>query len=133
MLNNITDWLAQHNTLLYWFGIISLFMFILSLLFLPWLLNKIPVDYFMHKEEQHKVRLLSPMNLIRNLLGLLILLAGIFMLILPGQGILSILVGLTIMNFPGKYALERWVVSRQGVLDSINWIRKKGGNPPLQI
>lgn len=133
MLNNITDWLEQHQTLLYWFGISSLFMFLLSLLFLPWLLNKIPADYFMHKEEQRKFKPLSPMNIIRNLLGLLVLLSGILMLVLPGQGILGILLGLTLMNFPGKYTLERWVITRKGVLESINWLRKKGGQPPLQV
>lgn len=133
MLNNITDWLAQHHTLLYWFGITSFFMFVLSLLLLPWLLNKIPADYFMHKEEKHKFNPFSPINIIRNLLGLCILISGVFMLILPGQGILGILLGLTLMNFPGKYSIERWVVTRKGVLESINWIRKKGGQPPLQV
>lgn len=133
MLNNITHWLHQHETLLYWIGIISLLMFVFSLLLLPWLINKIPADHFEHADEPDSVKLLSPINLLRNLTGLVVLVAGVGMLILPGQGILCILLGLAIMNFPGKYSLERWVITRKGVLESINWIREKGGNPPLQI
>ncbi len=133
MLNNITSWLMQHETLLYWSGIISLLLFVASLLLLPWLINKIPVDYFMHQAKEHKVNLLNPITILRNLLGLIVLAAGVAMLILPGQGILCILIGLTIMHFPGKYALERWVITRKGVLDSMNWIREKSGKPPLQV
>lgn len=132
MLNNITDWLTQHDTLLYWSGIISLLMFLLSLLLLPWLVNKIPTDYFTYKKDP-AVKLIHPVNIVRNLLGLVVLLAGVAMLLLPGQGILCILLGLTIMNFPGKYSLERWVVTRKGVLESLNWIRAKGGQAPLQV
>lgn len=133
MLNNITDWLVQHDTLLYWIGIISLLMFVFSLLLLPVLINKIPSDYFSHRQQGHAVDLLKPKTILRNLLGLMVLLAGLAMLVLPGQGILCILLGLTIMSFPGKYALERWVVTRKGVLESLNWIREKAGKPPLEV
>jgi hypothetical protein len=133
MLNNITDWLHQHDAFLYWFGIISVFMFVFSLLLLPWLVNKMPADYFKPTEDPQRVNLLSPITILRNLAGLLVLVAGIGMLILPGQGILCILIGLAIMDFPGKYSLVRWVVTRKGVLDSLNWIRDKGGKPPLEV
>lgn len=133
MLDNITDWFTQHATPLYWLGIISLFMFVFSLLLLPWLINKIPVDYFNHQQHRQPVNLLKPSNMLRNLIGLVVLLAGLAMLVLPGQGVLCILLGLMIMNFPGKYALEHWVITRKGVLESLNWIRAKGGQPPLNI
>lgn len=133
MLNNITDWLMQHDTLLYWIGIISLLMFVFSLLLLPILINKIPANYFKPNEREHNVDLLKPRNILRNFIGLIVLLAGVAMLVLPGQGILCILLGLTIMNFPGKYTLERWIVTRKGVLESLNWLREKGGNPPLDV
>ncbi|WP_298609485.1 PGPGW domain-containing protein [uncultured Thiothrix sp.] len=133
MLDNITDWLIQHDTLLYWIGSISLLMFVLSLLLLPILINKIPVDYFTQTGTKHKVKLLSPITMVRNLLGLLMLLAGVAMLVLPGQGVLTMLIGLTIMNFPGKYSLERWVVTRKGVLEALNWIRAKSGVALLRI
>lgn len=59
--------------------------------------------------------------------------AGILMLALPGQGLLTIIIGLVLMDFPGKYYAERWVISRHSILLSINWIRKKADKPALVI
>lgn len=59
------------------------------------------------------------------------LLFGALMLVLPGQGILTILISITLLDFHGKFRLQRWVVSRPGVLDSINWLRKRRGRDPL--
>lgn len=68
----------------------------------------------------------------RNLLGLPVVIAGIAMLVLPGQGILTIMVGLGIMNFPGKFEIEKWVITRRGVLKALNWIRGKERHPPIE-
>jgi hypothetical protein len=64
-------------------------------------------------------------------MGVVLLLAGILMLVLPGQGLFTMFVGIMMMNFPGKYKLERWVVARGPVLKSINWMRKRAGHEPL--
>ena len=53
------------------------------------------------------------------------------MLVLPGQGILTILIGIMFINFPGKYRLERWVVLRAPVLNVINKMRHRAGHAPL--
>jgi hypothetical protein len=53
------------------------------------------------------------------------------MLVLPGQGLLTIIIGLVLMEFPGKYHAERWVINRPAVLAAINWIRLKAGKPKL--
>jgi len=55
------------------------------------------------------------------------------MLVLPGQGLLTILFGIALLDFPGKYRLERRIVSYPKVLNSINWIRKKANKKPLVI
>ena len=55
------------------------------------------------------------------------------MLFTPGQGILSILAGLLLMNFPGKFRLERWLVQRPGVLKSLNWLRARRGKAPFRL
>ncbi len=67
----------------------------------------------------------------KNALGYLFVLMGIAMLVLPGQGILTIMIGVTLLDFPGKYRLERWLVSRRPVLRSINWLRRCAGREPL--
>jgi len=56
---------------------------------------------------------------------------GLFMLVLPGQGILTILAGLVLLDFPGKFLFLRWLVRKEKVLKSLNWIRKKGKKEPF--
>ena len=68
---------------------------------------------------------------LKNLLGLLLIILGLIMLVTPGQGILTLLIGLLLMNFPGKFRLERWLVSRPGVLRGLNWLRHRQGHLPF--
>lgn len=116
----------------------SLVLFIVSLAVIPWLVTKIPADYF-HEERRRRDALIErslPLQLLlglKNLCGFLLILLGLVMLVLPGQGILTIVIGLFLMNFPGKYRLERSLVSRPKVLDSLNWIRAKAEKPPLIV
>ncbi|HPE59965.1 MAG TPA: PGPGW domain-containing protein [Thiolinea sp.] len=132
-MDALINTLGDFRPLFFWLGIISLLVFLLSLLSLPWLLCRIPADYFSRTPESfHWSTLLHPFTLLRNLLGLLILCSGIAMLILPGQGLLTILIGIAIMQFPGRTRLERWLVSRKGVLKTINWFRRRGNVPELE-
>lgn len=110
----------------------SAITFVLSLLLLPWFVSRIPVDYFTRPRDPHAWHvLLQPRAMVRNMLGFPVLLAGIAMLVLPGQGLITIMIGLGIMIFPGKFELEKWVVTRKGVLQAVNWIRRKSHHPPL--
>jgi hypothetical protein len=121
------------ETLFIWLGIISAITFVLSLLLLPWFIARIPADYFTRQRAPHRWHvLLQPRAILRNLLALPVLLAGIAMLVLPGQGLLTIMIALGMMIFPGKFELEKWIVTRKGVLKAVNWIRKQSQHPPLQ-
>ncbi|MFO7857997.1 MAG: PGPGW domain-containing protein, partial [Ectothiorhodospiraceae bacterium] len=71
--------------------------------------------------------------IVKNALDAVLVLAGIAMLVLPGQGVLTILAGLTLMNFPGKYRVERWLMSRPAVFNAVNWLRRRAGRPPLEL
>jgi hypothetical protein len=62
-----------------------------------------------------------------------LILAGVAMLVLPGQGILMILIGLMLMDIPGKRALERRLVQQPSVWQVMNWIRAKAHQPALQM
>jgi len=55
------------------------------------------------------------------------------MLVLPGQGLLTIFVGLMLLDFPGKYQVERRAVSYKPILRSINWLRQRVGRDPLRV
>lgn len=114
----------------------SLALFITSIAIMPWLIAKIPADYFC-MQRRTPARLNSrplPSRVLtyaRNVFGCTLVVLGIVMLLLPGQGILTILAGLFLMNFPGKYELECKLVAMPKVLNSLNWIREKARKPPL--
>jgi hypothetical protein len=70
----------------------------------------------------------------RNLLGLLLIVVGLALSLpgIPGQGILTILLGVILVDFPGRRRAERWLVSRPGVLKAMNRLRRRFGAPPLR-
>lgn len=121
-----------------WLAATSLATFVISGVALPWLLTRLPEDYF--TETDGPVRppwprqraLYWSWRLLKNLLGVVLLAAGVIMLLTPGQGILTILAGLWLMDLPGKRRWERQLVGRPKVFASINWIRRKAKRPPLQ-
>ncbi len=134
-----TDWLASHEHLVVWITIISVVTFIGTLIAIPVVVARLPTDYFMEQaprraewQRRHPV-VRTAVVALRNVLGLVLVLAGVLMLFTPGQGVLMILLGVMLMDFPGKYALERRIVARPGVLRALNWLRRKTGKEPLRI
>jgi len=104
---------------------------------LPRVVARLPEDHFLRSAEERRAarRSWAPRRLawvaLRNLLGAALLLAGMAMLFLPGQGLLTVLIGLLVMDFPGKFALERSLVRRPAVLRTLNRLRRRAGRPPL--
>ncbi len=72
-------------------------------------------------------------RIIKNILGLILLGAGILMLFLPGQGLLTIVLALSLLDFPGKRGLELRLIRQPRVYKAINWLRRKYKRPPLII
>lgn len=119
-----------------WLAILSLITFILSLILLPYLIRRIPSDYFLQlSEDQPKLKGYNIKAvlffLIRNIFGSLLLFCGITMLFLPGQGLLTIFISLLLVNFPGKKRLIRWLTSQKTVRHTVNWVRKKSHKKPI--
>jgi len=137
MFDTLNNWISNHHLLLGLIGFGSLIVFVGSLVFLPWLVAQIPADYFCHnRREPAQWKQLHPLIryvilVLKNLVGLTLLLSGFAMLMLPGQGLLGILLGLILMDYPGKFQLERKIVSRPKLLRFINWLRRKQNKPPL--
>ncbi len=133
------DWISFDETTIWGLAAFSVASFVGSLLLIPVLAVRIPADYFAEKKrhrwepwahEHPLIRWL--LLLLKNLLGYVFIVLGIAMLVLPGQGILTILIGIMFINFPGKYRLERWVVMRKPVLATINRLRQRAGREPLR-
>jgi len=121
----------------WWIAIGSIIAFVASIAAIPHIVARIPVDYFQY-EHRHKLdgQLRHPLVQLfivsaKNLLGAVLVLAGLIMLFTPGQGLLSILFGLMIMNYPGKYRLECWIISRPLIFSAVNRMRRKQGKVDL--
>lgn len=69
----------------------------------------------------------------KNVIGLVLVIAGIIMLVGPGQGILTILIGLMLMDIPGKRPLEARLIKRPAVLAAVNSFRARYDKPPLIV
>jgi hypothetical protein len=121
-----------------WVGLImfSVIAFVGTLIAIPAILIRLPPDYF--KNHHHKpwfanhhpvIRTLG--LLIKNIAGIIFLLAGIAMLFLPGQGLLTMLLGVLFIDFPGKHRLEQKLIQHPQVLKAINAFREKAGKPPF--
>jgi hypothetical protein len=69
----------------------------------------------------------------RNALALVLVLLGLVLSLplVPGPGILLVLLGLSLADFPGKQALERRLASHPLVRRQINRLRALAGKPPL--
>ncbi len=116
--------------------LLSIVFFIGSLIAIPFILVRIPADFFDIRvprpwmENHHPVlRVLG--HLIKNVIGAIFLFVGFLMLFLPGQGILTMLIGVTMLDFPGKRKLEARIIGQPAVLSAINSMREKFGKPPL--
>lgn len=118
--------------------ILSILGFIGSLIAIPFILVRLPPNYFDERHprrwmENHHPILRLTGHLVKNLVGVVFFLAGVAMLFLPGQGILTMLVGISLIDFPGKRPLERKLIGQPTVLRTINRLRAKFGRPPLII
>lgn len=141
------DWLTQtiHGWGLTWgqvlFGVLfSVVTFVLSIAVVTVVLVKLPANYFHSSHareflvERHPV--LRALGIVaKNLLGLVLVGFGVVMSLpgVPGQGVLTILLGIMLLDFPGKRALETHIVSRPRVQTAVNALRARFDKPPLML
>ena len=138
-VRGIMEWVSDNEVLFGSLVTASLVVFVGTLFAVPWALVRIPTGYFRRdREKRVPVPTMHPLLraiwlIAKNLLGGVFVFLGVAMLVLPGQGLLTILIGLLLIDFPGKYKVERFLVSRKPVLQSINWLRKRADRPPLRL
>ncbi|MEI6534363.1 MAG: PGPGW domain-containing protein [Verrucomicrobiaceae bacterium] len=135
----VHDFISSHKELLVWLGVFSVITFIGSLLLIPFLCVRMGEDYFMpHRDAERTLEGRHPVIrwtglILKNIIGVLLVLAGIAMLFLPGQGLLTVIIGIMMLNFPGKRALELRLIRLPGVLRAVNALRARAKHPPLQL
>ncbi len=113
---------------------LSIVTFTLSVIGFPWLVARLPEDCFQHpdkKKDSSDPGKTSHIFIVvlKNILGLFFFGAGIIMLFLPGQGIISILIGLG--HFPYKQHILYKTTRPKTIQGSLDWLRKKTGKHPF--
>lgn len=139
MSSQLSIFLNTHDGPLLILGAFSLLALVATLAVVPWLVARLPADYFKTRQRSSALAqrlhpaLRIPAIFLKNCLGLLILVLGIIMLVIPGQGLLTMLIGILLMDFPGKFKFERWLIQRKTILRSMNWLRARKGKEPLSF
>lgn len=129
----IADAFAFIQPLLPLIAAISFVLALVSLVLVPVLIIYMPADYFLAAHRMRRRGYTARWLLAaRNALAFVLLIAGLLMLVLPGQGLLTILAALILSDVPGKYRLERWLVLQPGILRMINWVRRKYKKAPVK-
>lgn len=130
MFRTLSSWLS-HPVITWGVCIFSVVAVLASFVLVPRFLAKLPRGYL--KQQQTSDHGSMPRRILRNLLGVLLVLLGVAMLLLPGQGLLTLLVGVLLVDFPGKHALVVRGLSRPKVLSIVNRLRARHGAPPLAV
>ena len=139
------EWISNQWTALSWSNIglgVGLFLISLTVSFaaIAVVMVKIPENYF----STHYKRDFLPGSpwivrwgavIAKNILGLFLICLGSVLSLpgVPGQGILTILLGLIMIDIPGKRPLEAKIIERTAVRNAIDKLRAKYGKPPLVL
>ncbi|MDH5675972.1 MAG: hypothetical protein OEZ06_27865 [Myxococcales bacterium] len=109
-----------------------------GLFLIPVVLIGLEPDHFVHERGLPRPPRRHPLVhallvFSRNALGLFLLVLGVAMLVLPGQGLLTIIAALTLITLPGKRRLARYLLSRRSLHRLVDRLRARAGRPPLQL
>lgn len=121
-------------------ALIFLASFLFNLGIVSLILVKLPADHF---SKNRKTKFWSGRNpalnaakvIGKNILGLLLVALGIVLSLpgIPGQGLLTILLGIMLLDFPGRDRLEQKLLSKPSIVSTINRLRGRFGKPPLEL
>ena len=112
----------------------SVLVFVGSIFLMYRIIVRLPADHFcVDAEERARRRGGLWRRIGKNLAGALVVVLGGVMLFTPGQGLLTILLGVSLLDFPGRVRFERWLIGRPRVLSTINGWRRRAGQPPMMV
>lgn len=135
-VNTILDWLSANAAMLAWGVALTAASVVVTLVVLRVFVVRLEPDYFVISRDElrrRRAQTSSAGRIAKNVLGVLLIAAGLVMLVLPGQGVLTVLIGLLLTDFPGKRSIERKIVRRSKVLAILNKMRAKQGKEPLRL
>jgi uncharacterized membrane protein YbaN (DUF454 family) len=114
--------------------------FLLNLAIVSVILVKLPANHFSKNRKTkfwsgprpalHAAKMIG-----KNILGVLLVGLGVVLSLpgIPGQGLLTILLGIMLLDFPGRERLEQKLLSKPSIVNTINRLRGRFGKPPLEL
>jgi len=121
-------------------ALIFLVSFFVNLGIVSLILVKLPADHFSKSRKTkfwagprpaiHAAKVIG-----KNIAGVLLVALGIVLSLpgVPGQGLLTVLLGIMLLDFPGRHRLEQKLLSKPSIVNTINRLRGRFGKPPLQL
>jgi multisubunit Na+/H+ antiporter MnhG subunit len=119
-----------------WGAVITIISVVISYIGIIIGIIRIPADYFsasyareLRSDRHFSIRWTA--LIVKNIIGAFLIIAGIIMIFTPGPGVPTILLGLIMMDIPGKRPLEARLIGRPAVLSAVNDLRARYNKPPL--
>lgn len=104
-------------------------VFVVGLVVLRRIVVALPSDHFVRPDSPR-----SPLlRIARQIGGVLLVVAGILMLVLPGPGVLGVLLGVALFESPKKAAVLRKLLSLGTVRKAMNELRARAGKEPFVL
>ena len=136
-----TDWLPEMTWGNVGLGaLIVVGTFVVATGVVSFVVVKLPATYF-HPDHDREILKDKP-PVIRwagiigkNLAGVILIALGVVLSLpgIPGPGLVTILFGVMLVDFPGRRWLEHKIVSRPTVQKTINNLRKRFGRKPIKL
>jgi hypothetical protein len=112
---------------------------VLTLALVAVVVVKLPADFFVRPRRTPFAGLNPVLRIVliglKNLLGIAVIAVGLVLSLpgMPGQGFMMILIGVMLVDFPGKQRFQRWMVRKKRIARALNWIRAKFRQPNFAI
>jgi hypothetical protein len=114
--------------------------FLINLAIVSVILVKLPADHFKKNRKTKfwagpRPALNAAKVIGKNIAGVLLVALGVVLSLpgIPGQGLLTILLGIMLLDFPGRERLEQKLLSKPAIVNTINRLRGRFNKPPLEL
>src|SRR5512138_430956 len=130
------EWISKETLL--WVATLSGVGLLAFAIVTPWLIIRMPEDFFSNPRrynwlDRKPVMVRVPIRILKNILAVALVIVGVVMFLTPASGLFPVLLGVVLADVPGKLKLQRWILCRQTVRKSMNWLRRKFHRKPVQI
>src|SRR5262245_39318939 len=141
MFDFVSDFFAALSWSRVLFGaLIFVASFFINLAIVSIILVKLPADHFSKSRKTkfwsgprpwlHAAKVIG-----KNVAGILLVALGVVLSLpgVPGQGLLTVLLGIMLLDFPGRDRLEQKLLSKPSIVNTINSLRGRFGKKPLEL